>query len=83
MRYLQTIATRSSALFARPLSSSTTIHSSTHPSKTIVRNMSSAPDIENKDVKTATGVTLGEQEKTLVGSVLDVGFTPRSCSLGY
>ena len=33
-------------------------------------------NIENTNIKTASGVSLDEHQKTLVGSVLDVGTLP-------
>ena len=35
-------------------------------------------NIENTNIKTAAGVTLDEQQKTLVGSVLDVSMVART-----
>ncbi|MCJ1372466.1 hypothetical protein MMC20_003691 [Loxospora ochrophaea] len=40
--------------------------------------MSSDLNIENTNIKTAAGVTLDEQQKTLVGSVLDVSMVART-----
>lgn len=38
------------------------------------RNMASSDlNIENTNIKTSSGVTLDEHQKTIVGSVLDVG----------
>jgi len=45
--------------------------------------MSSMSDlnIENTNIKTASGVSLDEQQKTLVGSVLDVSQVLTGCPL--
>ena len=71
-RHLQTLVSRSSTRLTNPLTPLTLNRTSTDLTKSLVRNMTSGIDIENKDVKTATGVTLSEKQETLVGSILDV-----------
>jgi hypothetical protein len=40
-----------------------------------IRSMSSIPNLDTTDIKTAPGVTLDAHQTTLVASVLDVHFT--------
>lgn len=71
MRHLQIVASRAHTPFKAQF-----LHrSSIHLKQPILRTMASSSSdlgIESGPVKTATGVTLTDNQKTLVGSVLDV-----------
>lgn len=47
------------------------------PSLSLISLAMNDLNIENTNIKTASGVSLDEHQKTLVGSVLDVGTSTR------